>query len=391
MSEETTKTKQLPVQGKDIDSIMENLETGVAVLFTSDRYQEYLRTMAKFHRYSFNNTLLIAMQRPDAKLVTSYKNWQSMGRQVMRGEKGIMIIAPAPYKKMKEREILDQNQRPILGTDGKPKTEMVEVTIPHFKAITVFDIGQTIGEPIQTLAPEVLTAAVDHYDMFMEAIQKISPVPIRFDEISGNANVVIMRQNGNLQAFYVDRFGFAEVPEFVTQRQTQLGLSIEVTNQLDQKDITNETENASISFYAAECSEFPVLGEVHTDLSLEGALKAYENIPSERMNGIKSVGFDLKDGSDYEGMNDLLVGGRSQREFLDSIQHFKESPLVQNALTHVEKYIEKKQQNVENSQKKEKQVGKTKRTTKKKDNGEKELNTEVKKPAPKKKKEDLSL
>ena len=88
MSEETTKTKQLPVQGKDIDSIMENLETGVAVLFTSDRYQEYLRTMAKFHRYSFNNTLLIAMQRPDAKLVTSYKNWQSMGRQVMRGEKG---------------------------------------------------------------------------------------------------------------------------------------------------------------------------------------------------------------------------------------------------------------------------------------------------------------
>lgn len=188
MSEETTKTKQLPVQGKDIDSIMENLETGVAVLFTSDRYQEYLRTMAKFHRYSFNNTLLIAMQRPDAKLVTSYKNWQSMGRQVMRGEKGIMIIAPAPYKKMKEREILDQNQRPILGTDGKPKTEMVEVTIPHFKAITVFDIGQTIGEPIQTLAPEVLTAAVDHYDMFMEAIQKISPVPIRFDEISGNAN-----------------------------------------------------------------------------------------------------------------------------------------------------------------------------------------------------------
>ena len=117
MSEETTKTKQLPVQGKDIDSIMENLETGVAVLFTSDRYQEYLRTMAKFHRYSFNNTLLIAMQRPDAKLVNSYKNWQSMGRQVMRGEKGIMIIAPAPYKKMKEREILYQNQRPILGTD----------------------------------------------------------------------------------------------------------------------------------------------------------------------------------------------------------------------------------------------------------------------------------
>ena len=114
MSEETTRTKQLPVPGKDMDSIMENLETGVAVLFTSDRYQEYLRSMAKFHNYSFNNTLLIAMQRPDATLVTSYKNWQSMGRQVMKGEKGITIIAPAPYKKIREREVLDENQRPIL-------------------------------------------------------------------------------------------------------------------------------------------------------------------------------------------------------------------------------------------------------------------------------------
>ena len=131
MSEETTRTKQLPVPGKDMDSIMENLETGVAVLFTSDRYQEYLRTMAKFHNYSFNNTLLIAMQRPDATLVTSYKNWQSMGRQVMKGEKGITIIAPAPYKKIREREVLDENQRPILGADGKPKTEKVEVTVPH--------------------------------------------------------------------------------------------------------------------------------------------------------------------------------------------------------------------------------------------------------------------
>ena len=144
--------------------------------------------MAKFHKYSFNNTMLIAMQRPDATLVTSYKNWQSMGRQVMKGEKGITIIAPAPYKKMKEKEVLDENQRPIMGTDGKPKTEQVEVTVPHFKAVTVFDIAQTSGEPIQTLAPELLTAAVQDFDSFMQAIQKISPVPIRFDEIDGNAN-----------------------------------------------------------------------------------------------------------------------------------------------------------------------------------------------------------
>ena len=183
-----TATIPLPVQGKDMDGIMQSLESGVEELFTSNRYQEFLKTMAKFHNYSFNNTMLIAMQRPDATLVTSYKNWQSMGRQVMKGEKGITIIAPAPYKKMKEKEVLDENQRPIMGTDGKPKTEQVEVTVPHFKAVTVFDIAQTSGEPIQTLAPELLTAAVQDFDSFMQAIQKISPVPIRFDEIDGNAN-----------------------------------------------------------------------------------------------------------------------------------------------------------------------------------------------------------
>ena len=183
-----TTTIPLPVPGKDMDSIMQSLESGVEELFTSNRYQEFLKTMAKFHNYSFNNTMLIAMQRPDATLVTSYKNWQSMGRQVMKGEKGITIIAPAPYKKMKEKEVLDENQRPIMGSDGKPKTEQVEVTVPHFKAVTVFDIAQTSGEPIQTLAPELLTAAVQDFDSFMQAIQKISPVPIRFDEIDGNAN-----------------------------------------------------------------------------------------------------------------------------------------------------------------------------------------------------------
>ena len=188
MSEELTKTKLLPIQGKDMDSIMQNLETGVAELFTSERYQEYLKTMSKFHNYSFNNTLLIAMQRPDATLVTGYRNCQSMGRQVKKGEKGITIIAPAPIKRKKEQAVLDQDQKPVIGPDGKPKTEEVEVTLPCFKAITVFDIEQTTGEPIQTLAPEILTAAVEDFDLFLEAIREISPVPIRFDAIEGSAN-----------------------------------------------------------------------------------------------------------------------------------------------------------------------------------------------------------
>ena len=667
-----TTTIPLPVQGKDMDSIMQSLESGVEELFTSNRYQEFLKTMAKFHNYSFNNTMLIAMQRPDATLVTSYKNWQSMGRQVMKGEKGITIIAPAPYKKMKEKEVLDKNQRPIMGTDGKPKTEKVEVTVPHFKAVTVFDIAQTSGEPIQTLAPELLTAAVQDFDSFMQAIQKISPVPIRFDEIDGNANgyyhnadkeivikkglsesqtlktaihetahaklhdseimeslgvekdrltkeveaesvaycvcssfgldtsdysfpyiagwsssremkemkasmdvirktagemidqlteeleiileekqktelhekygilvdaleaagyrydyresepghivlapdgtheiagylqfeswgdiqnwledtitegtdiservdralypfkfdytleeemfrgngdryaiyhvdedtpgkqhlfmnmamvkedgitidaanykcvysgrlheneklddlyavfndnppadykahsmsvsdVIITNRGGDMQAYYVDRFGFAELPDFAAQREKILDIVPEIENVDYENDLT------CISFYAAECAEFPVMGEVHYDLTLPEALEAYEKIPSERMHGLKCVGFDLKDGSDYEGMQSLMIEGKIQKEFLNSIPGFRENSYVQNAISRVEKYLEERHPNVENPLKSNKKVDNEKNISEEKN--EKELNIQMK-PIPKKKRGEMSL
>ena len=667
-----TATIPLPVQGKDMDSIMQSLESGVEELFTSNRYQEFLKTMAKFHNYSFNNTMLIAMQRPDATLVTSYKNWQSMGRQVMKGEKGITIIVPAPYKKMKEKEVLDENQRPIMGTDGKPKTEQVEVTVPHFKAVTVFDIAQTSGEPIQTLAPELLTAAVQDFDSFMQAIQKISPVPIRFDEIDGNANgyyhnadkeivikkglsesqtlktaihetvhaklhdkeimeslgvekdrltkeveaesvaycvcssfgldasdysfpyiagwsssremkemkasmdvirktagemidqlteeleiileekqktelhekygilvdaleaagyrydyresepghivlapdgtheiagylqfeswgdikdwledtiaegtdiservdralypfkfdytleeemfrgngdryaiyhvdegtpgkqhlfmnmamakedgitidaanykcvysgrlhenekmddlyavfndnppadykahsmsvsdVIITNRGGDMQAYYVDRFGFAELPEFAAQREKILDIVPEIENVDYENDLT------CISFYAAECAEFPVMGEVHYDLTLPEALEAYEKIPSERMHGLKCVGFDLKDGSDYEGMQSLMIEGKIQKEFLNSIPGFRENSYVQNAISRVEKYLEERHPNVENPLESNKKVDNEKNISEEKN--EKELNIQMK-PIPKKKRGEMSL
>ena len=667
-----TATIPLPVQGKDMDSIMQSLESGVEELFTSNRYQEFLKTMAKFHNYSFNNTMLIAMQRPDATLVTSYKNWQSMGRQVMKGEKGITIIAPAPYKKMKEKEVLDENQRPIMGTDGKPKTEQVEVTVPHFKAVTVFDIAQTSGEPIQTLAPELLTAAVQDFDSFMQAIQKISPVPMRFDEIDGNANgyyhnadkeivikkglsesqtlktaihetvhaklhdkeimeslgvekdrltkeveaesvaycvcssfgldtsdysfpyiagwsssremkemkasmdvirktagemidqlteeleiileekqktelhekygilvdameaagyrydyresepghivlapdgtheiagylqfeswgdiqnwledtitegtdiservdramypfkydytleeemfrgngdryaiyhvdedtpgkqhlfmnmamvkedgitidaanykcvysgrlheneklddlyavfndnppadykahsmsvsdVIITNRGGDMQAYYVDRFGFAELPDFAAQREKILDIVPDIENVDYENDLT------CISFYAAECAEFPVMGEVHYDLTLPEALEAYEKIPSERMHGLKCVGFDLKDGSDYEGMQSLMIEGKIQKDFLNSIPGFRENSYVQNAISRVEKYLEERHPNVENPLKSNKKVDNEKNISEEKK--EKELNIQMK-PIPKKKRGEMSL
>lgn len=437
MSEELTKTKLLPIQGKDMDSIMQSLETGVTELFTSERYQEYLKTMSKFHNYSFNNTLLVAMQRPDATLVTGYRNWQSMGRQVKKGEKGITIIAPAPIKRKKEQAVLDQDQKPVIGPDGKPKTEEVEVTLPCFKAITVFDIEQTTGEPIQTLAPEILTAAVEDYDLFLQAIRKISPVPIRFDAIEGSANgyyhnldkeIVIkkdMSQSQTLKtaihetaharlhdkeimesqgiekdrltkeveaesvaycvcsAFELDTSEYSfpyiagwssgkelrelkasmdiirktageiidELIEKIEMMLEQKQENLRSENIVQKRDILEET--SCISFYAAECSEFPVLGEVHHGLSLPEALEAYEKIPAERMNGIKSVGFNLQEGTDYDGMMDLMVAGRSQRKILDSIPFYRENTLVQEALKRVEQYIEEKPLNAEKTRTKE--------------------------------------
>ena len=619
-------TIPLPVAGKDMNSILKSLETGVENIFTGDKYAQYLQTMSKFHRYSFNNTLLIAMQRPDATLVTGYRNWQSMGRQVKKGEKGITILAPAPIKRKREQEILDQNHKPLLDADGKPRTEEVEVVIPRFKPTTVFDISQTDGEPIETLAPEELTEAVADYDLFMEAITAVSPVPIRFDEIAGEAkgyyhsgdqeiviqkglsesqtiktaihetgharlhdkdimekqgiekdrltkeveaesvaycvcsafgvdtseysfpyiagwssnrdmkelkasmdiirktagemidelsdnlqellaekqklleseqkqklipameaagyhfddlestdgnlrflpdgtheiggvmisdswndvkewlegvvledpdtaervervmhperyektseelmfageeryalyqlnteskdvpyefmgmdfvkdhgmeviaadykcvysgilhdsvsldelysifnqnhpadfkghsmsvsDVVIVNRNGDMKAYYVDSFGFADLPDFVRQRQEALGI------ESPESHLDVGKKSSCISFYVAECSEFPVLGEFHQDLTLEQAFELFDQIPGSRMNGIKSIGFNLQDSSDYEGMFDLYVGRTLQKDIINFIPGYRDNKLVQKAISDAEKIIEKRQ------------------------------------------------
>ena len=619
-------TIPLPIAGKDMNSILKSLETGVENIFTGDKYAQYLQTMSKFHRYSFNNTLLIAMQRPDATLVTGYRNWQSMGRQVKKGEKGITILAPAPIKRKREQEILDQNHNPLLDADGKPRTEEVEVVIPRFKPTTVFDISQTDGEPIETFAPEELTEAVADYDLFMEAITAVSPVPIRFDEIAGEAkgyyhsgdkeiviqkgmsesqtiktaihetgharlhdkdimekqgiekdrltkeveaesvaycvcsafgvdtseysfpyiagwssnrdmkelkasmdiirktagemidelsdnlqellaekkqlleseqkqklipameaagyhfdelestdgnlrflpdgtheiggvmisdswndvkewlegvvledpdtaervervmhperyektseelmfageeryalyqlnteskdvpyefmgmdfvkdhgmevtaadykcvysgilhdsvsldelysifnqnhpadfkghsmsvsDVVNVNRDGDMKAYYVDSFGFEDLPNFVRQRQEVLGIKSPESH-LDVGE-----KSSCISFYVAECSEFPVLGEFHQDLKLEQAFELFDQIPGSRMNGIKSIGFNLQDGSDYEGMFDLYVGRTLQKDIINSIPGYRDNKLVQKAISDAEKIIEKRQ------------------------------------------------
>ena len=174
---------------KKLKEITERLEQGVKEIFTSERYTEYLDTMSKFHNYSFNNTLLITMQKPDATLVAGYQAWQKkFNRHVKRGEKGIQIIAPTPVKEKQEIEKIDPDtQEPIIGEDGQPETEIVEMVIPKFRVATVFDVSQTEGEPIAELDVPELAGSVQFYDIFMEALQDISPVPVRFMEIDGEA------------------------------------------------------------------------------------------------------------------------------------------------------------------------------------------------------------
>ena len=173
-----------------LKEITDRLEQGISELFESDRYKEYLSVMSKFHNYSFNNTVLIAMQKPDASLIAGFNAWKNeFGRNVKRGEKGIRIIAPSPFKVKKEMEKIDpKTRRPIIGRDGKPVTEEREVTIPAFKVVAVFDVSQTEGRELPNLAVDALTGDVDKYKDFFAALEKTSPVPVGFEKIEGGAH-----------------------------------------------------------------------------------------------------------------------------------------------------------------------------------------------------------
>lgn len=174
---------------QQVREITDKLEQGIKELFESEKFKEYLTTMSKFYNYSFNNTLLIAMQKPDATLIAGYTSWQrNFDRHVMKGEKGIKILAPAPYKAQEEREKIDPaTQKPVLDADGKPVTETVEVMRPAFKVVSVFDVSQTDGKELPDIAVDELTGSVENYAAFFEALRQESPVPISFEDIPGGA------------------------------------------------------------------------------------------------------------------------------------------------------------------------------------------------------------
>ena len=173
-----------------LKEITDRLEQGILEVFESERYKEYLRVMSKFHHYSFNNTMLIALQKPDASLIAGFSAWKnSHGRTVKKGEKGIRIIAPAPFKVKQEMEKLDpKTNMPLIGVDGKAVTEEKEITIPAYKVVSVFDVSQTEGKELPSIGVDELTGDVSQYEDFFTALKKASPVPIALEHIEGSAH-----------------------------------------------------------------------------------------------------------------------------------------------------------------------------------------------------------
>lgn len=590
-------------QYQKVKEITDQLEQGIQELFESERYMTWLRTMSKFHDYSLNNTLLIAFQKPDATLVAGYTAWQKQfGRQVQKGEKAIKILAPAPYKEKVEMEKIDPVTRtPILDADGKPVTEVQEVTRPAFKVVSVFDVSQTEGREIPSLGVDELSGDVREYELFFEALKRSCPVSMEFEEIEGSvkgyyhqmeqriairegmsqvqtiktaihemahqrlhaidpldeaaeivnqtrsskeveaesiaytvcqhygidtsdysfayvagwshgketpelkaslntirktANEMIKEIDGHIaeinkeieqeqenritcylkisgsmgSEYEIDRIaGTAEtieavlkealendvdnIPEFLeskgipvlvvassidddpgryivpdyeydvdtkqvyrhgtaigremTREEQARALVVKVDSflrEMDnyqynhtvsdryvfmadlqknllagnekvdevmgwfQQEMDAETdysdeaidlvvemknfvkegkeleEEATITFYVAECSEFPNMGEFHEGLSLEEAFRLYDQIPAERMNGIKGIGFELHDGSDYDGQYPLMEAGRMDEELINMVQHYKESPLVQQAIINCKRILGEREQ-----------------------------------------------
>ena len=217
---------------QQMKEITERLEQGVKELFTSEMYTKYLRTMSQFHNYSFNNTVLIAMQKPESTLVAGYQTWQKkFKRQVKRGEKGIQIIAPAPVRRKEVVEKVDPaTNELVIGKDGQPETEEIVTVIPRFRVTTVFDITQTYGEPLPELETPELTGNVENYEIFMQAVREVSPVPIRFDKIEGDA-----------RGFYSNTDKEIVIREGMSEAQTMKTAVHEVTHaKLHDRDVMKE-------------------------------------------------------------------------------------------------------------------------------------------------------
>ena len=236
----------------ELHQITDKLEKGVKDVFQSDKYKQFLNVMAKFPRYSVNNTMLIMMQRPDAQLCQSFTGWKQMGRYVKKGEKGISILAPAPYKIEREQTRLDDKGRPIFDADGEPVKEKVEVTIRAFKVVKTFDLAQTDGKELPTIGPNELVGSIDGYPKLLQALQEISPVPVSFELIDGGAKGYYNLENKSI----VIQDGMSEVQTIKTLLHEMAHQKLHDKDTVPEaKDITRngkEVEAESIAYVVCQ-------------------------------------------------------------------------------------------------------------------------------------------
>ena len=216
-----------------VKEITDRLEEGLKELFEGEKYKSYLNTMSKFHNYSANNIQLIEMQCPDATYVAGYKAWQrNFERHVNKGERGIRILAPAPYKIKEEQEKIDPvTNEPVLDRDGMPVMEEVEIKIPAFRVVTVFDYSQTDGKELPGLGVNELHGNVERYQDFMEALSRVSPVPIRYEEMEGDR-----------KGYFIDLSRPIAIKEGMSETQTaKTGVHEVAHAKLHAKEVEQET------------------------------------------------------------------------------------------------------------------------------------------------------
>lgn len=312
---------------KEVDEFGKMLQSGIKEYIESDRYKELLDNMSKFHDYSVNNSIGIILQKPDATLVAPYTKWQRLNRQVKKGEKGIVILCPIKYKKVIEQIELDEKGKPILDKNGFEIKNKTYQDCIAFKIGFVFDKSQTVqieGKKELVLKPvnELKESVGQSFSELMHTIQDISPVPVSFEKIQSGA-----------KGYYDDKHVKIVVNQGMSELQT-LKTLIHETAHARIHGSHWESDFKKISFDVRECVEFPNLGEVYEDVSLDEAIQKLENFPHSSM--LPGIVFRLHDGSDYAEMDyPLVIGDELKIDSLNLIEHFRESFEVQKAVVQL--------------------------------------------------------
>lgn len=399
-----------------VKQILDDLEQGIRNVFDSENYKHYLNVMARFHTYSYNNSMLIAMQYPEASMVAGYHAWRNnFHRTVRHGEHGIEILAPCPYVVEKEVDKVDPDtHQPVLGRNGKPIRERVQVTIPAFKVVKVFDISQTEGEDLPTLVTPLKDDVAD-YQEFKKAIERISPVPVEFADIKGSANgyyapkagkIVIQSDMGELQtiktmihelshsllhdkedmerdrrseeveaesiAYTVCRhygldtsdysFGYLanwssgrDIRELKKSIHTIQTTASDIIKQLDAERILMQEEARpyTVMYYAAECAEIHSMGAYYECPCIQDAIQRYEEIRKTSVFDQAEIGFIYYDKIEplYDGYELYLYSdGRINEETINDIEPFRKCEEIQQAIDVLKRRYRSHIRNTEQTQ-----------------------------------------